>query len=65
MNLIISAMGRQSGIEQLPDYIRPELDNSTQPVEYYTTDGRRIDPTNHRGIVIRRQGTAVTKILIR
>ncbi len=64
-NLILSAMGRQSGIEQLPDYIRPELDNSTQPVEYYTTDGRRIDPTNHRGIVIRRQGTAVTKILIR
>jgi hypothetical protein len=40
-NLILSAMGRQSGIEQLPDYIRPELDNSTQPVEYYTTDGRQ------------------------
>ena len=64
-NLVVTAMGRTSSLNEVPVYLQPDLDNSTQPVEYYTTDGRRIDPANYRGIVIRRQGTSVTKILIR
>ena len=58
-------MGRHSGLNEVPEYLQPELDNTLQPVEYYTTDGRRIDPATYRGIVIRRQGTSVTKLLIR
>lgn len=64
-NLKVFAMGRLSGIEQIPAYLQPEHDNSTQPVEYYSTDGRRINPESYHGIVIRRQGTSSTKILIR
>lgn len=64
-NLSVSAMGRNSGIDQVPSFLQPDQSDSTLPVEYYTTDGRRIDPTTYHGIVIRRQGTSVTKILIR
>lgn len=64
-NLAVTAMGRHSGLNEVPEYLQPELDNTLQPVEYYTTDGRRIDPSTYRGIVIRRQGTSVTKLLLR
>ena len=59
------AQGRYSGIENIPVYLQPEVDNSVCPVEFYTTDGRRVDPATYRGIVIRRQGTSVTKLLLR
>ena len=63
-NLKISGQKRTSGV----DYIQPALDpddNTSFPAEYYTLDGRRIDPATYRGIVIRRQGTSVTKELLR
>lgn len=64
-NLSVMAQGRYSGIENIPVYLQPEVDNSVCPVEFYTTDGRRVDPATYRGIVIRRQGTSVTKLLLR
>lgn len=64
-NLSVMAQGRYSGIENIPAYLQPEVDNSVCPVEFYTTDGRRVDPATYRGIVIRRQGTSVTKLLLR
>lgn len=64
-NLTVTAQGRNSGIEQIPVYLQPEADNDTYPAEYYTVDGRRVDPATYRGIVIRRQGTSVCKILLK
>lgn len=64
-NLTVTAQGRFSGIESIPAYLQPEVDNSVCPVEFYTIDGRRIDPETYRGIAIRRQGTSVTKIVLK
>jgi len=64
-NLVVTAYGRNSGIDRIPPRLQPDCDNSAYPVEYYTLDGRRIDPATYRGIVIRRQGTAVSKVVIR
>lgn len=64
-NLSVTAQGRYSGIENIPANLQPEFDNSTCPVEHYSLDGRRVDPSTYRGIAIRRQGTAVTKVILR
>ncbi|MBO5054135.1 MAG: hypothetical protein J6C44_07915 [Muribaculaceae bacterium] len=40
-------------------------DNTNAPVEYFSIDGRRINPAETRGLVIRRQGSNVTKQVIR
>lgn len=37
----------------------------TVPAEYYSIDGRRVNPLTYRGVVIRRQGTQVTKTVLR
>jgi len=64
-NLVVNAMGTPTGLDEIPAYLQPEKDNSAYPVEYYSTDGRRVDPNTYRGIVIRRQGTSVSKLLLR
>ncbi len=63
-NLKISGQKRISGIEMIQPGLDPD-DNKSCPAEYYTLDGRRVDPSSYRGIVIRRQGTYVTKELLR
>lgn len=64
-NLVVKAIGKYNDVETVPDNIRPELDNSMMPAEYYSLDGIRVDPATYKGIVIRRQGTSVSKILLR
>lgn len=64
-NLSVMAQGRFSGVDEIPAYLQPESDNATFPAEYYSTDGRRVDPATYRGIVIRRQGTSITKLLLK
>lgn len=64
-NLTVKAIGKHNDIETVPDNIRIELDDNLMPAEYYSLDGMRVDPAVYRGIVIRRQGASVTKILLR
>lgn len=63
-NLKLTGRKRTSGIDRLPVDIDPDS-NKNFPVEYYTIDGRRIDPATFRGIAIRRQGSAVSKVLLK
>lgn len=51
-----------SGIENI-EFI--EIDNSNAPVEYYNLQGVRINEPAAGQIVIRRQGTNVSKIIVR
>ena len=55
-----------AGIEDIivPDDADNDADLNA-PVEYYSLDGRRIDPATARGLVIIRQGRRVTKTIIR
>lgn len=46
----------------MPVYLQPDEKDSTLPVEYYSIDGRRINPEGYHGIAIRRQGSKTTKI---
>ena len=48
----------QTGVENVAD------DNADAPVEYYTLQGIRVANPS-AGIYLRRQGTAVTKILVK
>lgn len=60
-NLKVTAKG-SSGIEELsPDFDTDE----NAPVEYYSIDGRRLDESNIHGLVIKRQGKRVTKMIVR
>lgn len=52
-----------SGLENLPE-IDPDSD-SRYPVEWYSLDGRAVDPATFRGVAIRRQGSSVSKHLLR
>ena len=42
-----------------------DADNANAPVEYYDLQGRRLSDTPAAGLYIRRQGTRVTKVLVR
>lgn len=43
-----------------------DTDSDTKaPIEYYSIDGRRLNPETARGIVIRRQGNKATKLHLR
>lgn len=64
-NLTVKAIGKHNDIQTIPDNIRQELEENLLPAEYYSLDGLRVDPSTYRGIVIRRQGSSVTKILLR
>lgn len=64
-NVLVKAIGKYNDIQTVPDNIRPDLDESLMPAEYYSLDGLRVDPATYRGIVIRRQGSSVTKLLLR
>lgn len=47
------------------DNILPDAEADTDcPVEYYSIDGRRLNPDTACGLVIKRQGRRVTKIVI-
>ena len=46
------------------DDLIDDSDNDAE-VEYYSIDGRRLNPNDLRGIVIRRQGHKVTKLIVR
>jgi endonuclease I len=63
-NLTLSAMGKKNSTVTSAIALQPD-NNSRYPVEYYSTDGRRIDPTSFRGIAIRRQGTSIIKVLLK
>ena len=49
----------QSGIDDVID----DFDENA-PAEYFSVDGRRLNPDEVRGIVIRRQGNKVTKLIV-
>lgn len=59
--MVVTAKG-MSGVE---DIEIAEPDDLNAPIEYYSIDGRRLNPENMRGIVIRRQGHNVTKMIVR
>lgn len=60
--LKLTAVGKTGGVETVPVYLQPDEKDSTLPVEYYSIDGRRINPEGYHGIAIRRQGSKTTKI---
>ena len=62
-NLSITGTPKNSGLENLPE-IDPDS-NSKFPVEWYSLDGRAIDPASYKGVAIRRQGSSVSKHLLR
>ncbi|MCM1070133.1 MAG: endonuclease [[Clostridium] fimetarium] len=65
-NFSLSARKSASGIEDLIDTnLANEADDSNAPAEYYSLDGRRVDPATTRGIVILRRGTRATKVILR
>ena len=47
------------------DEIIADPDDENAPAEYYSTDGRRLDPETATGIVIVRRGNTVKKVIIR
>ena len=47
------------------DSILADPDDEDAPVEYYSIDGRRLDPETATGIVIIRRGNKVTKTILR
>lgn len=53
----------QSGGDSFTDMIAD--DNADAPIEYYDLQGRRVDHPAAGGIYIRRQGTAVAKVLVK
>ncbi len=63
-NLTVTARGTRSGIGRI-DSMLDETDPRTLPAEYFSLDGLRVDPSTYRGIVIRRQGSRVSKHLLR
>ncbi len=65
-NFSLSARKPSAGIEDLIDTnLANEADDSNAPAEYYSLDGRRIDPATTRGMVILRRGTRATKVILR
>ncbi len=65
-NLKVTAQGRNSGLDRIPDELRLSDDgDSLLPVEYFSIDGVAVDPATYRGIVIRRQGSKVSKLILR
>lgn len=61
-NMKVTGVTSSEGV----DIIVPETENDDNcPVEYYSLDGRRINPFDARGLVIRRQGNKVSKIIVR
>lgn len=65
-NLKVTAQGRNSGIDRIPDDSRlTDDDNSLLPVEFFSVDGIKVDPASYHGIVIRRQGSKVSKLILR
>lgn len=60
----LKVMGvEKSGIEDI--IVAPEDEDTDAPVELYSIDGRRLNAETARGLVIRRQGNKVTKLIIR
>ncbi len=60
-NLTIS--GRQySGVEF---QFSPSVDNTDYPIEYFSIDGRRVNPDTFHGLVIRCQGSQATKMILK
>ncbi|MDE6126200.1 MAG: hypothetical protein K2G30_04520, partial [Muribaculaceae bacterium] len=65
-NFSLSARKSQSAIDDLiDDNLANEADDSNAPAEYYSLDGRRIDPATTRGLVIVRRGTRTSKVILR
>lgn len=62
--LKLTAIGKTGGVETVPVHLQPDEKDSTLPVEYYSIDGRRINPEGYHGIAIRRQESKATKILL-
>lgn len=63
----ISAL-KVTGTRRSSSVTLPQLDpenSSAYPAEYYSIDGRRVNPDTFRGIVIRRQGTLIQKLLLK
>ena len=55
---------KTSGIDNIVVEEAADAD-ADQPVEYYSIDGRRLNPDAAHGLVIRRQGRKVSKVLLR
>lgn len=65
-NFSLTALRQASAIEDLIDNnLANEADDANAAAEYYSLDGRRIDPATTRGIVILRRGTRTTKVILR
>ncbi|MBO5053545.1 MAG: endonuclease [Muribaculaceae bacterium] len=61
-NCKVTASGTLGVNDLLPDN---DIEDADAPVEYYSIDGRRLNPDNLQGLVIKRQGRRVTKEIIR
>lgn len=61
-SILLTAQGHFSGVETIPMELQPDEADNAMAAEYYSLDGRRVNPEAYRGIVIRRQGTKVSKI---
>lgn len=65
-NFSLNARKSLSAIDDLiNDNLANEADDSNAPAEYYSLDGRRIDPATTRGLVIVRRGTRTSKVILR
>ena len=65
-NFSLSARMSMSVIDDLiNDNLANEADDANAPAEYYSLDGRRVDPATTRGIVILRRGSRATKVILR
>ncbi len=47
------------------DTVSVDVDDENAPIEYYSIDGRRLNADTAKGLVIKRQGRKVTKMIIR
>ncbi len=54
-----------SGVNTVGSIIAEPEPDTDAPVEYYSIDGRRLNPEAARGLVIRRQGHIVSKVILR
>ncbi len=65
-NFSLTARKSLSSIDDLiNDNLANEADDSNAPAEYYSLDGRRVDPATTRGLVILRRGSRTSKVILR
>lgn len=58
---LLSEPGFEAGVNEIEN----DMDNSDAPVEYFDIQGRRLNDTVPGQLVIKKQGTAVSKMLVK